>query len=200
MSREAFAARLAAAKADLDTSLRESGEGVTNSRITFPGTAPGPRILNVETQWLGWTFKGELAGTGKTPALSGVLILTNDCALGKVEGWQRIRLQQNLNLGPMASSLSGLESALEVARERLDSLEGAVLRCTATTRTEFPPVAGVTIPAQEVEMRTEIVSLKPTAISGLFEIPSDYKAVEFPMNPRRMLAYISLPPLGEPPR
>jgi hypothetical protein len=58
----------------------------------------------------------------------------------------------------------------------------------------------VIIPAQEVEMRTEIVSLKPTAISGLFEIPSDYKAVEFPMNPRRMLAFISLPPLGEPPR
>lgn len=203
LSSDAFEARLAAARADLSVSLRESGEGVTDVRITFPRPERGPRILNVETQLLRWTLKGQLASMGNTPALSSVLTLTNDCAVGKVDNWRQIRQLQNLEIAPLglvASSLGELQSVFDTARERLSSLEGAVVRCMTRTRAEFPPTGGVTRPAQEVEMRTEMVSLKPTATPGLFRIPSDYKPVEFPMNSRRMLAYIALPPFGEPAR
>jgi len=38
-----------------------------------------------------------------------------------------------------------------------------------------------------------MTSMLPKADAALFRIPVDYHAVEFPMTPQRMLAYLALP-------
>jgi hypothetical protein len=57
----------------------------------------------------------------------------------------------------------------------------------------MPSVGGVSIPASEVETKSEMTSILSKADPALFRIPADYKPAEFPMTPQRMLSYLGLP-------
>lgn len=189
MAEAMFQERLVIAREDLQTSMEEAASPARWSAVEtgFPDPGPGPRLLNADTQWFRWTFKGKVEITGQATALTPAVTVTIECAIGKPEGWQRIRRLQNVDL-----RVDGLPQARD-ALDRLAAIEGAMLRCVTRGRTEMPPVSGLDIPAAEEEMRAGIVAIRQEADPALFRIPADYRAVEFPMTPQRMLTYLSLP-------
>jgi hypothetical protein len=184
-----FQERLAIAREDLQTSMEETASPAHWSAVEtgFPDPEPGPRLLNVATQWFRWTFKGKAEITGQATTLTPAVTVTIECAIGKPEGWQQIRRLQNVDL-----RVDALPQARD-ALDRLAAIEGAMLRCVTRGRTEMPPVPGLDIPAAEEEMRTGIVAIRQQADPALFRIPPDYRVVEFPMTPQRMLTYLALP-------
>ena len=199
MANPAFQAKLASAREDLRLSMEEdSATRVhwSDVQISFTEPEPGPRILNVATQWFRWTFKAKMEVSQKASPLTPTVTMTNECAIGKPEGWQQIRRLQSVDFGTEATPLAVSDEFQKAARQALDRLaamEGAMLRCVTRARTEMSAVPGVDTPAAEIETTTEMTSIQPKADPTLFQIPTDYHAVEFPMTPQRMLTYVALP-------
>jgi len=157
----AFQTKLASAREDLRTSVEEdfaSHVRWSGVEVSFPAPEPGPRILNVNTQWFRWTFKAKMESTGQPPAtLTPTLTMTNECAIGKPEGWEQIRRLQSVDFGaegmPLTTS-DEFQSAAKQAIEHLAAMEGAIFFFINTATTEMPSVGGVDVPAADVETRS----------------------------------------------
>src|SRR6185436_20659226 len=122
----AFQAKLASAREDLRLSMEEDSASRVHWRdveISFAEPEPGPRILNVATQWFRWTFKAKMEiSSQKASTLTPTVTMTNECAIGKPEGWQQIRRLQTVDFGTEATPLAASDEFQKAARQALDRL------------------------------------------------------------------------------